>query len=70
MSKYVVKHQPKSVIEVKMEISSAEITEAYKRALKKRALSVAISGFRKGKAPENMVEDYIGKEKIYEEALS
>lgn len=70
MSTYSVKYQPKSVVEVTMNISNNDITQAYTRALKKASAKAALPGFRKGKAPEAMVESYLGKEKIYEEALN
>ncbi len=70
MSKYNVKYQPKSVVEVRMEITDEEIQNSFKKAVKKIAKSVSIPGFRKGKAPEAMVEGSIGKDKIYEDALN
>jgi FKBP-type peptidyl-prolyl cis-trans isomerase (trigger factor) len=70
MSKYIVKHLPKSVVEVEMNISVSDIEGAYTKARKAISTRTQLPGFRKGKAPEAMIDSYVGKEKIYEEALN
>ena len=42
----------------------------YNKACRKISESVNIHGFRKGKAPKNIVEKYVGVERIQREALS
>ena len=52
-----------------IELEPAEVetglAKAYQRVVKK----VNIPGFRKGKAPRALVERYVGKERMLEEAL-
>ena len=49
-----------SIIEMDFEIPSAEIEAIYKKQLKKAVSEVQIPGFRKGKAPEHLVEREYG----------
>jgi trigger factor len=70
MSNYVVSRLPKSKIKVEMHISKEELERAYKKALIKITNDTHLRGFRKGKAPQEMVEGAVGQEKIYEEALN
>lgn len=53
-----------------MQITKDEIENAYKKALVKIAEETHLRGFRKGKAPKEMVESTVGGEKIYEEAFN
>lgn len=52
-------------VEVEPEKFSEAINQAYKRIVKK----VNIPGFRKGKAPRIILERYVGKKALYEEAV-
>ncbi|MDQ3098238.1 MAG: hypothetical protein M3Q44_00640 [bacterium] len=70
MSNYVVSRLPKSKIKVEMHISKEELENAYKKALTRVTNETHLKGFRKGKAPQEMVEGVVGQEKIYEEALN
>jgi trigger factor len=70
MSNYVVSRLPKSKIKVEMHISKEELETAYKKALNRITQETHLKGFRRGKAPQEMVEGAVGQEKIYEEALN
>lgn len=61
--------KPKSEVELTVVISQEEVKKAYGVALKRIAENVEIKGFRKGKAPVNLVEKEIDKKVIYEESL-
>lgn len=61
--------KPKFEIELNVTISQEEVKKAYEEALKRIAENAEIKGFRKGKAPVNLVEKEIDKKVIYEEAL-
>ncbi len=52
-----------------IEVEAAEVTKAEARACKNIAGRVNIPGFRKGKAPKNIVERHVGKEYIMDEAF-
>ena len=60
---------PENVVKVDIEIPAKDAVEFYNAAAKKLAQYVNIPGFRKGKAPRNIVEQNIGEERIKHEAL-
>jgi trigger factor len=70
MAKYNIKYLPKSQAEVVMNISTEEIQESYVKALNRATATTQLKGFRKGKAPKEMVEGVVGKDKLYEDALN
>lgn len=61
--------ESQNVAKVEIEIPAKDGLDAYNRAVKVYAQHVNIPGFRKGKAPRNIVERQIGKERIITEAL-
>ena len=62
----------KNANEVKMEITieAEKFENAIKKVYFKNAKYFNIPGFRKGKAPQNIVEKYYGKEIFYEDAFN
>lgn len=60
---------PKSEIELIIRIPFKEVKKAYDRALEKEGKKTEIKGFRKGKAPKKVVEESVGKKKLYEEVI-
>ena len=60
---------PENVVKVDIEIPAKDAVDFYNAAAKKLAQYVNIPGFRKGKAPRNIVEQNIGEERIKHEAL-
>ena len=54
--------------ELTIEFEAAELEKYKKRAAKKLAEEVRIPGFRKGKAPQNVLEQHLGKGAILDEA--
>ena len=62
----------KNANEVKLEITieSEKFENAIKKVYFKNAKYFNIPGFRKGKAPQNIVEKYYGKEIFYEDAFN
>jgi FKBP-type peptidyl-prolyl cis-trans isomerase (trigger factor) len=64
-----VKQLPKSTAELEIKISWDEIREVYEKIFNKVAGEVEIEGFRKGKAPKELVEKRINKAKLYEEVI-
>lgn len=57
-------------IKFEITIPWKEVQKAYDLALKDIASTVEMKGFRKGKAPIKLVEEKVGKTKIYEESVS
>lgn len=58
----------KSIVEVEVTFDAKEWKDAQTKALNKLAAKVNLPGFRKGKAPVNMIKSRIGKGAILEEA--
>ena len=59
----------KNIATIDITIDSKTAQEAYERALKAFSNQVNIAGFRKGKAPKNVVEKYVGQERIKAEVI-
>lgn len=64
-----IEKQPENVVKVEIEIPAKDAVNYYNDAAKRLAQYVNIPGFRKGKAPRNIVEQNIGEERIKHEAL-
>lgn len=66
--KSTVKKLPKSEIELEIEVSAEEFGRFIEQATLNLGRDLEIKGFRKGKAPKNIIEEHIGPEKILIEA--
>lgn len=64
-----VEKLPENMVKVDIEIPAQDAVKFYNDAAKRLAQYVNIPGFRKGKAPRNIVEQNIGEERIKHEAL-
>lgn len=60
---------PKHTYEFTLSIPWTKVKDSYDKTVKKVAESTELPGFRKGKAPLNLVEEKIDKSKIYEEVI-
>ena len=60
---------PENLVKVEIEILAKDAVGYYNNAAKRLAQYVNIPGFRKGKAPRNILEQHIGEERIKHEAL-
>lgn len=59
----------KNKVALEINIAAEEFTLAINRAAKKVAGEINVPGFRKGKAPRHIVERYVGREYLQNEAL-
>ncbi len=57
-------------VEVEVEVDKEVWKEAQKKAFNKLAQDVEVKGFRKGKAPENLVKEHIDPQKQMDEAIT
>lgn len=69
MTKSVLAKQEGGTIQLTITIPVATINETYKEVVVSVTKNAEIPGFRKGKAPQNIVNDKIDKNKIYEEVI-
>ena len=65
--KYTTKAAEKSTVKIKMTFDKDEWIEAQNKAYVKERGRFAVNGFRKGKAPKNVIEHAYGKGVFYEE---
>ncbi|MEI8337744.1 MAG: trigger factor [bacterium] len=70
MSKIIsITKLPKSEVEIKLEIESAEIEAKRPNVLKSLSQDIKMDGFRPGKVPEDVIVSKLGEDSILEEAL-
>ena len=70
MSIKIEKTENKNEVKLEFTIEAAKFDEAIKTVYSKNAKYFNIPGFRKGKAPMNIVEKYYGDEIFYEDAFN
>lgn len=68
--KYTTKAAEKSTVKITMTFSKDEWQDAQTKAYVKERGRFAVNGFRKGKAPKNVIEHAYGKGVFYEEGLN
>lgn len=59
----------KNMVELEVEVETGEVQKAMEEAFRRVSQKVKIPGFRPGKAPRNVVENYTGKAPVYEEVV-
>ena len=64
-----IEKQENNIVKVDIEIPAKDAAGYYNNAIKKFAQYVNIPGFRKGKAPRNIIEQHVGEDRIKHEAL-
>lgn len=64
-----LKREENNVVKFDIEIPAKDVVAEYNKAVKKISEYVNIAGFRKGKAPRNLVEKHVGVERIKAETL-
>ncbi len=66
---YDLKDLGKKVYEIMVNVPWSEVEEAYQAMLDETVRNAEISGFRKGRAPKDLVEKNLNKKAFYEEVL-
>ena len=59
-----------NTVELVVSVSEEQFQDALNKAYKKKVKSIALPGFRKGKAPKAMIEKMYGKEFFYDDAIN
>ena len=65
-----VEKTDKNIVSFEFSVSPEEFEKAVQKAYKKNVKKINMPGFRKGKAPMNIVEKYYGKEIFYEDTFN
>ncbi|MEG1256941.1 trigger factor [Clostridium sp.] len=60
----------KNVVKLEVTVGADKFAEAIKKSYAKNVKSFNIPGFRKGKAPMNMIKQYYGESALYEDAIN
>ena len=68
--KYTTKATEKSTVKITIKFDGEEWKNAQQKAYLKLRGKFAVNGFRKGKAPKNVIENVYGKGVFYEDALN
>ena len=68
--KHTSKAAEKSTVKITLKFDAAEWKEAQQKAYLKLRGKFAVNGFRKGKAPKNVIENTYGKGVFWDEALN
>ena len=68
--KYTSTAAEKSTVKITLTFDGAEWNDAQQKAYMKLRGRFAVNGFRKGKAPRNVIENVYGKGVFFEEALN
>lgn len=67
--KVTLEKKEKNQVQLEVEVDPQQVARAYERAYRQLSHRVNIPGFRKGKAPRQLVERTLGKDAIRQEAL-
>ena len=70
MNSKLEKTENKNEVKLEITVDAETFKNGIKQAYFKNAKYFSIPGFRKGKAPQNIVEKQYGKEIFYEEAFN
>ena len=65
-----VKKSEKNVVEFEFSVNGEEFNAGIEKAYKKNVGQISIPGFRKGKAPRQIIEKYYGSEIFFEDAVN
>ncbi len=68
--KYKYESAEKSTVKIKIDFTAKEWQAAIETAYKKNKNRFTVNGFRRGKAPRSVIENYYGKGVFYEDALN
>jgi trigger factor len=65
-----VENIEKNVVQLEIEVDATKFEQGMQKSFQKNVKRFNIPGFRKGKAPRNVVERYYGAEILYEDAIN
>ncbi|MBE7064183.1 MAG: trigger factor [Ruminococcaceae bacterium] len=65
-----VEKTEKNIVTLEIEVAKEIFEEGMEKAYRKNVKSIALPGFRKGKAPRKFIEKYYGEAVFYEDAIN
>lgn len=65
-----VSKKPKNTLEINVVVPSEKVKEAYAEVLKEEVAKADLPGFRKGQAPQSMVEEKLNPSDLYGEVVN
>jgi trigger factor len=65
-----VENVEKNVVQLEIEVDAAKFEEGMQKSYFKNVKKFNVPGFRKGKAPRNIIERYYGEQALYEDAIN
>lgn len=69
MFDYKAKKLPKNTVEILVKIPKATITKEYETSFDHLQKELQVEGFRKGKAPKNIAEKHLSRQKVYQQII-
>lgn len=60
----------KNVVQLEIEVDAAKFEEGMQQSYLKNVKNFNVPGFRKGKAPRNIIERYYGEQALYDDAIN
>lgn len=60
----------KNVVQLEIEVDAAKFEEGMQKSYLKNVSKFNVPGFRKGKAPRNIIERYYGEQVLYDDAIN
>jgi len=60
----------KNIVQLEIKVDAEKFEQGLQKAFLKNSKKFSIPGFRKGKAPRNLVEKYYGEQVLYEDAIN
>ncbi|ACL75187.1 trigger factor [Ruminiclostridium cellulolyticum] len=68
--KVKVENVEKNVVQLEIEVDTAKFEEGMQQSYLKNVKKFNVPGFRKGKAPRNIIERYYGEQALYDDAIN
>ncbi len=68
--KVKVENVEKNVVQLEIEVDAAKFEEGMQQSYLKNVKKFNVPGFRKGKAPRNIIERYYGEQALYDDAIN
>ncbi len=65
-----IENVEKNVVQLEIEVDAAKFEEGMQESYLKNVSKFNVPGFRKGKAPRNIVERYYGEQALYDDAIN